>query len=595
MFLLVLGFSASAQLQQRSIPKNTSPTPKASLSVEDPIPALPFWDDFSTSDISPDPALWEVGDDVFINNTLPKGAPSINVATFDGANSFGGPHNASSERPGPADSLISRAIDMTSVVNRSSVLLTFFWQVQGNGEIPESMDSLRLQFMASDSTWRTVFSTLGGSGPNNESFQFTAIPIRDNEFFHRNFRMKFQSFSSRSGIFDTWHIDYVYLNENRIRTRLLDRTISEGPGPLFGDFYAVPIHHYLLNPSFTQQRILVNNLDNTVHPLDYTHSIVNLINGDILAREQLIGPILLPNESRLVDGIASLDLTDLPEDSIVLESEFFYRTGDRNLFEEVDLNGDTLFLDIDLKINDTIRRRYELHQKYAYDDGTAEFAAGLNLDQGQLAIQYFIPESDTLSHLELYFPSLPGNDGQPLDLIIWRELSEDGEIGRQAYSVSGASRRDQFEEVTLLPPIVVSDTFYIGYQQFTDNYIGIGLDRSNNVATEKVFFNTTRTWERNTLIDGALMMRPIFRPTNAIILSTSSPEQEIHLFPNPGSGDISISGDYDELVVYNVSGEKLGIFERTRKLDLSFLRPGLYILRFQQANQSITKKLIIKE
>ncbi len=589
---LLLANVTNAQLVEKPLTHITKQG--ASKNTQQAPLALPFWDDFSTSSGVPSSSLWAHGIDIFINNTLARNAPSINVATFDGATFSGGAHSGTADSRGAADSLLSHPIDLASVANRSSVILTFFWQVQGNGEIPEASDSLRLQFYASDSTWQTVWSVTGGMPESSDNFQLAEVPVFDPLFFHSGFRMKFQSFNSLSGIFDTWHIDYVYLNENRTNVRFLDRTISHGPGPLFGDFYQVPLHLFTLDPQLAQQSVIVNNLDNTVHPLDYTYTLTNLSSGQILLQEQLIGPILSPNENRLVSGAALdlLDLSSLEGDSIVIQSEFYYKTGDRNLFEQVTPAGDTLFLDVDLKVNDTIRSNSLLHEAYAYDDGTAEFAAGLNLDQGQLAIQFHTPVADTLSHIAVYFPSLSTNNSQPLDLIVWRRLEDSGEQTRQSFTISETQLRDEFTEVALFPPVIVSDTFYIGYQQFTDDYIGIGLDRSNDIASDRIFVNTDRIWQRNQLLSGALMIRPIFRPTDAIILSASHERDDLSIYPNPANDVVNINGFYQHGQLLNLAGQVLLNFSG-RTVPLNKYVDGVYLLRLTQNKTQYIKKLII--
>ena len=561
--------------------------------------SLPFWDDFSTSQDMPDPNMWETGADIYINNTLPINAPSINVATFDGANALGAPHNTTPESQGAADSLISRPINLAAVSNRSSVFLTFYWQVKGNGEIPESLDSMRLQFFDRDSVWQTVWSITGGPEQVSDEFTFESIQITDARYFHNGFQMKFQSFSSLSGIFDTWHIDYVYLNENRmlingtLTPRTLDRTISTGPGPLFGDYYQIPSTDTTITFSSSQVTTL-NNLDNTVHPVDYQHTITNLARNEVIESRQFISTILRPNETRSVSGINSISLPVIQEgDSLVLQSEFFYKTGDRNLFEEIGTNGDTLFLDIDLTVNDTIRTNYLIHNKYAYDDGSAEFAAGINLDQGLIAVQFVSNARDTLSHIEVHFPAFPENEGLPLDLVVWRDLEEDGEITRQSYTITAPIGRNAFEEVPLFPPVIVEDTFYIGYQQFTDQYIGLGLDRSNDVG-DKIFFNTDQTWQQNQLLEGALMIRPVFREVDAIVLSTKKPFEVTKVYPNPTSGIIHIEGAYQALSVSDLSGKVVAVFNQRNDIDLSHLKDGIYLLRIRQKDTILTRKLILQ-
>ena len=65
------------------------------------------------------------------------------------------------------------------------------------------------------------------------------------------------NFGRLSGPYDTWNVDYVYLNKNRTDTDryLPDRTIISTLTNLFSGYRAVPYHHFLVdypvsNPSF---------------------------------------------------------------------------------------------------------------------------------------------------------------------------------------------------------------------------------------------------------------------------------------------------------------------------------------------------------
>ena len=46
--------------------------------------SLPFWDDFSTSLLTPDSTKWLYGEHVNVNQGRGLNPPSINVASFDG-------------------------------------------------------------------------------------------------------------------------------------------------------------------------------------------------------------------------------------------------------------------------------------------------------------------------------------------------------------------------------------------------------------------------------------------------------------------------------------------------------------------------------
>ena len=216
--LVGAGFGSMAQLIERPLssiapPANTS---ARTLAEGDTI-QLPFWDDFSRYSGQPSSEWWANGKDVWVNATLGLNPPTLGVASFDGLNGDGIPHNPTSNFVGPADSLTSKAIDLSTIPAnlRSTVFLSFFWQIKGLGEIPNVEDSLRLQYLSRDSLWVTKWVLYGGEDNLREGFTQQFLPILQPEFYHQGFRFRFQSFNKQTGPFDHWHIDYVYLNQNR--------------------------------------------------------------------------------------------------------------------------------------------------------------------------------------------------------------------------------------------------------------------------------------------------------------------------------------------------------------------------------------------
>ncbi len=606
---------ASGQLILRHIDRSAPAKKQQSLAsarVEMEPLTLPFWDDFSTSIDVPDTNLWEYGEHVFINNTIGIDPPSLNVATFDGAQRNGRPYQITEEKPGPTDSLISRPINLAVVPfgQRGNVFLSFYWQLKGFGEIPESIDSIRLQLMGADSVWYTVWSQQGGIDRFDSLFRYEEINLRALEtgnrtFFHDEFRIKFQGFSTLRGIYDTWNLDYVYINRysrpfqpgNPQNRTILDRAISDVSVPLFGLYYEVPIDQLRVNPTIRQQTVALSNIDRSdIHPVQYSHVLTNTNDGTVLAQDLLIdGPLLFPGEIDHYPGIDTTTLASFAGDSVVIESEFSFRTGDSQGIQEILPNGDTIvFSSARIWANDTVRFRYLLQDHLAYDDGTAEFAAGINLDQGQVAVQFVLPSPDTLTHVDIYFPALPATAGQPMDIVVWKRLTETGEITRVSHVVQETNLRNQFARIALFDGQILEDTFYVGYQQFTDDYVAIGLDRSNELATSKTFVNTSREWVANTDIIGALMIRPVFGDVDDLVLSAPGPvEESLIVYPNPTTGSINIRGDYERLELYGLGGLRIFASDYSPKLDPQLPR-GLYILRFYRKTDIVTKKLIVE-
>ena len=602
--VLLVPTMLAGQLMTAEIRHNhSSANTRTTDTEEDPVLTIPLWDDFSNSSSVPDPEKWKIGANIFVNETMAKNAPTYKVATFDGLSGGGQAYTQEISFPGPADSLITHAIDLSGIATskRNTVFFSFFWQANGFGELPDEEDSLSVQFLANDSTWITTWSTNGGLNNEHENFKQEIIPVADSRFYHSNFRIKFQSFINRGGPYDTWHIDYIYLNQNRNINDTLhfDRGLSGTITLLFSPYYEVPSHQFFNNPAkyLTSQSLYANNLDNSPHPLDFYYKLSNLTSGSIYIDSAMgnggLGA-LLPLEYRMLNGPDIIDLPTNNLDSQVIESRFYYNTNDKFLFEEV-IGDDTTFLPVDLKINDTIRHRYTLHQHYAYDDGTAEYAAGINLLRGKVAIRYAIEEPDTLTRIDIHIPDIiPNPNGKSIDLIVWNELSEAGELRRQPYPIQ-LSGKDQFTSIPLNTPVIVTDTFYVGYQQYTDNFIGIGFDRNNPLASEHIFYQTSEVWEQNDRISGAMMIRPVFQSNSEYVLDVPKVSSDFSFYPNPSTGTIYVNQSFDHLHVFDISGRLQFTSEYQKNIDLSFLEDGIYLLKFMLKNEGlITSKVIIR-
>lgn len=73
-------------------------------------------------------------------------------------------------------------------------------------------------------------------------------------------------------------------------------------------------------------------------------------------------------------------------------------------------------------------------------------------------------------------------------------------------------------------------------------------------------------------------------------------ENSISLFPNPVSEMLSIksSSRINKLVVFNLLGQKVMVRENTNSLNVNKLKPGAYILKIVDENDSVSTKKFIK-
>ncbi|MEM9896397.1 MAG: T9SS type A sorting domain-containing protein [Bacteroidota bacterium] len=570
-----------------------------------------FWEDFSTTPpgapldtkiIGTDTfGLWDVeaSRGVLINQTMGLNAPSQNVATFDGLDRNGDFLGDSEDNTrGEADRLVS---DTINLVGPDSLYFSFFWQAGGNVEPPDQRDSLRLEFRDSTrvSNWRTVWIQ-GGDGTSQSSFTQENIEIEP-QFISEHFQFRFTSIGDLNGSFDAWHVDWIYLDSSRTAEfpTYFDRALTGQLNDPFAPFTAVPTSHIQdLNELAKGPIFQVSNLDESgiVQPLQYNYSITaepstvlfNLSNIQIdqpRSFGQTIIPVQIPNPVFPIQVLS---------DSLSLFSEVVLFTKDT-----IPLGGVQSLL-----VNDTLRSTTVLKDYYAYDDGTAEFAAGINIVNGQIAVQFWVNEPDTLTHVDIYFPKIQNDTlATTLSLKVLSSLDEEqAPLRIQNIPFAFSDSLNRFTRYELMQGdttkgVIVQDTFYIGYQQFVNQEIGIGFDRSNPEASQYLFENANDGWKRNESITGALMIRPVFGKATSFPLSVSAKAPEIpKIFPNPVFETFRIEGDYKEIQITDIAGRVIATEPKKAVHQLSsHLKDGLYLVKILLENDDVQVARIVKK
>ncbi|MEM6642315.1 MAG: T9SS type A sorting domain-containing protein [Bacteroidota bacterium] len=573
---------------------------------------LPFWDDFAaTADGLPKPIESRGGKEflqwsdstrgVFVNSTLAINPPSYKAITFDGLNSNGQVYEVDGR--GKTDELRSAFLDLSAFSAEDEIYLSFFWQGGGNVERPDKQDSIRLQFFnktasgSEDDKWESVWSKVGIDDFRSDVFYQDSIRL-SGRFISDSTQFRFQSFGDKDGPFDAWHLDWIYLDSARANDPLtyFDRGLTGQLTSPFSPFKSLPTHQ-LKAGGITEgtQEVQLFNLQKTNFLVELAFLLKDAGSMTVYDSTGLISPLLPAiQDPFIVDNIvkdsAQIELLEIPVvDSLVVSSLVYVTESDDDFLPNTD---------IALRINDTIRTDYLLHNYYAFDDGSAEYAVGLNRPGDQLAIQYWLNEPDTLTHIDIYFPNIaPDSDGESLTLRVFKRLDDDGLIRSESIIIQTASQLDQFTSYELARPLILSDTFFISYEQNVNRYIGVGLDRSNDEASRYIFQNVSGDWERNDRIQGAVMMRPVFKNVGAdFTLSADVPPvtDDLVIYPNPTEGLIRILGSYDRIELRDLSGHLLVDQPWQEKHDFSALAQGLYLLTVYRDDVSTIKKIRLK-
>ncbi len=572
---------------------------------------LPFWDDFS---ISTDGNLdsirvwesdttrqWDLENShgVFVNSTLAINPPSYGIVTFDGLDENGQFHGSVQ---GLTDELVSDELDLSNYSQSDDIYLSFYWQAGGNVEAPDKGDSLTLAFhkiVDNTAVWETIWS-MDGADVTSDSLFFQEVVQLEERFISSNTRFKFSAYGDQNGPFDAWHIDWVYMNANRGNDDFYyeDVSINGDLSLLFGPFKSIPKAHFAMKNFITLAKSSAMNLnpepDRIGLDLNYIMEISDQTENIFFTKKTRIIEIFsfLNEDPLVINARGSIDFGEVSLTGI--------RSNDFILIEakaSVDATN-VEFLDngpVNLRINDTVRTEYRIQDSYAYDDGTAEFAAGINTSGGQISLQYWVQSPDTLTHIDLYIPNItPSSANKSLELRVFEDLSENILLAKRTVEIETATAINQFTRYALNRPIIVSDTFYIGYQQDVNEYIGVGFDRSNPIAASYVYENLNDQWVQNDRLKGALMIRPVFKSGFDIVANAKTTfENKLAVYPNPITDVFRISGNYHRIVLSDVSGKVLINDQKRDAYTIRSFPNGIYFLIIY-TSEGVFRKRIVK-
>jgi hypothetical protein len=172
---------------------------------------------------------------------------------------------------------------------------------------------------------------------------------------------------------------------------------------------------------------------------------------------------------------------------------------------------------------------------------------------------------------------------------------EENQIAQQPVNI------DQFSTYKIRP-VIVEDTFYIGFQQLTQDFLAVGLDK-NTDSGDKIFFNVTGTWQQNTDIQGSLMLRPRFGESDNVVGTDDEvpvePEKALHIYPNPSTGQFQVKGLFTDLVIRDILGKEIpfSISKVNAELHEIYLRapqPGIYLLSFTTKKGPETHRILVR-
>lgn len=582
---------------------------------------LPFWDDFSYPGQQPDTLLWLKASTASRTNGIAINPPSWGTITLDGVQANGLPYSSgTSNTTGDTDWLQSQPIDLSALsdAEKASTYLSFYWQLQGAGERPDLRDSLKLYFLDSANMWHLVWNQTGTASTDPTLFQQQLLSLQetgqalDANFFHPAFSFKFQTYSRQNGLFDQWHLDYVYLNTNRPPNDIYykDVAISSGFASLLTPYTAMPYQQFFANPSaYLQAELPVTafNFEDPDNPISedqvlyqvvvrteqdepiYTSEVITLTSSTST------GPVPIKGQEYLTRSVSGLPAASLEpfrgRESLTLR-----------VLQDLDAeDGEPRYLS-----NNTILVENQLDEHFAYDDGTAERGVSLNGRGQRLAYRYRLEEPAHLTDISLHSPfynrsaggqeinllvfsSLAGVDGATTDLLLYSQRVTLPD------SVKGLN---EFVTIPLASPQQLqAGDFYIGFEQLGNTPTNVGFDTNTN-SQDRIYQSINGAeWRGGFDVAGSLMLRPYFR-RDVTLDPNGLPDYHfppLRLYPNPAHDRLWVESEAQQLRLYDAQGRLVLQQPASRRTELHTgpLQPGLYLLQLQYSYGIQSKRILI--
>jgi hypothetical protein len=587
---------------------------------------LPFFDDFSRYSLPTNnpniPTEWQLWSDncAYINNTFPLNPLTIGVATLDGLESDGTPYSDTLYFPsisdnfldwGLADSLTSLPINLSELTPEDQVHLVFHFQGGGLGNAPDvdgilgaEGDSLIVEFYTplQGGAWTRVWAIEGGGDAS--TFQTAFIPITDFVHLQDGFRFRFKNYGTLHGALDHWNLDYVILNSDidpnafvydEVAFQYATNTI------LNLGLTSMPWTHFQSNPNLYMQENIVYSQRNLSISASITSRCNITYNDETLFDSD-------PDANTQNNGYSSF------ERSLSLNN-FHYNTP--NPVDTASFEVTVAFSSNDIyPQNDTMRFQQKFTNYYAYDDGSAERAYGLNNAGGKIAVRFNTPIADTLIGAYIYFQPIQYlTTDQSFILQAWNDVSgEPGSLLTSEFDNFNFSFPHYYESGPNIfvyygftdPIYLPAGNFYIGTLQQGNVPLNMGLDKNTNSNNTQLLYQLqgNNSWSSSTIV-GSVMIRPVFRSTLAdwVGVPSSNLAQSPSIFPNPVRDELNVQlSENDDIIEYSIldiSGKCIltGKSENQPFLRIATneLAMGCYILQYSNENGEFFSSRFVKQ
>jgi hypothetical protein len=180
--------------------------------------------------------------------------------------------------------------------------------------------------------------------------------------------------------------------------------------------------------------------------------------------------------------------------------------------------------------------------------------------------------------------------------VVWSALDKKPLYSKEVV-IAAKGPGQEIHYFALEKAIPVSGTFYVGFTQFTNDFLQVGLDKSTNFG-DRIFYNVGGGWVQNTEVSGSLLIRPhvsLTGKSTGAIESTPS----LRIYPNPTVNEVQVEGEFSSLRVVDTYGRE--VFPSRvpsangETLNFKDQNPGLYLIYVQGNSGPQSYRILVKK
>jgi hypothetical protein len=475
-------------------------------------------------------------------------------------------------------------------------------------------DSVMVPEIIWDRVWKAQGMKLSEFQENfGKDFVQIMIPIKDEQYFHSNFKFRFRNYASiaddvipswRSNV-DQWNVDYVYLNYNRdfADTTYRKLVFSERAPSFLKNYEVMPYHQYKADAPINTLRPEINtyiaNLDKIGHNTKYMYTLSE-VGGDYSIKYDGGSCNLPPFYSY---GFQNCDIGCGAAHACPPTNSFNFNF-DRDTTSYLIKHYISDSSEANILVDSTIYRQ-GFYNYYAYDDGTPEKGYGLEPAGAQLGYKFTLSITDTIFGVHMYFNKTLNNSNEKyFDIVVFKDNNGvPGEVVLRKENMKPKWNNGIYNFYSYIfdDPLVLNGTFYVGWEQYETGSLNIGFDTHRNSASN-IYYNVGETWYQSSF-NGSLLIRPIIGSVGGeLIFGTQENTQEkLNIFPNPTNNSFKVdltsisNSELAQIEIFNLYGatvlKQQGI---NGNIYVGNFAKGIYIVKIISGNKFYNAKLIVK-